>query len=185
MWQKFLKNMIQSSSLGTDIALKWMPQNLTNEKSTMVQVMAWCRQATSHYLSQCWPRSMLPYDVTRPQWVNGGQPICDIICSVGDHHPLLSAATCLTHWGRVTHICISKLIIIGSVPGRCQAIIWTKSDIVLIGPLRTNFNEISITIYVFSFKKMHLKLTSKNWQPFFLRLNVITHGGWNKMAINS
>ena len=31
--------------------------------------MAWCRQATSHYLSQCWPRSMLPYGVTRPQWV--------------------------------------------------------------------------------------------------------------------
>ena len=31
--------------------------------------MAWCRQATSHYLSQCWPTFMLPYDVTRPQWV--------------------------------------------------------------------------------------------------------------------
>ena len=30
--------------------------------------MAWCRQATSHYLSQCWPRSVLPYDVTRPLW---------------------------------------------------------------------------------------------------------------------
>ena len=40
----------------------------------LVQVMAWCRQATSHYLSQCWPRS-LSYGVTshngvtRPQWV--------------------------------------------------------------------------------------------------------------------
>ena len=32
--------------------------------------MAWCHQATSHYLSQCSPRSMLPYGVTRPQWVN-------------------------------------------------------------------------------------------------------------------
>ena len=32
--------------------------------------MAWCRQATSHYLSQCWPRSVSPYGVTRPQWVN-------------------------------------------------------------------------------------------------------------------
>ena len=31
--------------------------------------MAWCRQATSHYLSQCWHRSMPPYGVTRPQWV--------------------------------------------------------------------------------------------------------------------
>ena len=32
--------------------------------------MAWCRQATSHYLSQCWPRYMSPNGVTRPQWVN-------------------------------------------------------------------------------------------------------------------
>ena len=33
--------------------------------------MAWWRRATSHYLSQCWPRSLSPYGVTRPQqWVN-------------------------------------------------------------------------------------------------------------------
>ena len=40
------------------------------DKSTLVQVMAWCHQATSHYLNQCWPISLPPYDVTRPQWVN-------------------------------------------------------------------------------------------------------------------
>ena len=52
------------------IALRWMPLDLTNDKPTLVQVMAWCRQATSHYLRQCWPRFMSPYGVTRPQWVN-------------------------------------------------------------------------------------------------------------------
>ena len=31
--------------------------------------MAWCCQATSHYLSQCWPSSLSPYGITRPQWV--------------------------------------------------------------------------------------------------------------------
>ena len=31
--------------------------------------MAWCRLATSHYLSQCWHRSMSPNGITRPQWV--------------------------------------------------------------------------------------------------------------------
>ena len=36
--------------------------------STLVQVMAWCHQTTSHYLSQYWPRSKTPYAVTRPQW---------------------------------------------------------------------------------------------------------------------
>ena len=51
------------------IALKWMSVDLTDDKSTLVQVMAWCLTAPSHYLSQCWPRSMSPYSVTRPQWV--------------------------------------------------------------------------------------------------------------------
>ena len=31
--------------------------------------MAWCCQATSHYLNQCWPSSMSSYDITRGQWV--------------------------------------------------------------------------------------------------------------------
>ena len=48
----------------------WMSLDFTVDQSTLVQVMAWCRQATSHNLSQCWPRSLSPYGVTRPQWVN-------------------------------------------------------------------------------------------------------------------
>ena len=56
----------------------------------------------------------------------------------------------LTHWGRVTHICISKLSIIcsdnGLSPGRRQAIIWTNAGILLSGPLGTNFSEILIEI---------------------------------------
>ena len=70
----------------------------------------------------------------------------------------------LTHWGRVTHICVSKLIIIGSdnglSPSRHQAIIWTNAGILLIGLLGTNFSEILIEIYTFSFKRMHLKMSS-------------------------
>ena len=51
----------------------------------------------------------------------------------------------LTHWGRVTHICVSKLTITGSdnglSPGRRQAIIWTNVGILSIGHLGTNFSE--------------------------------------------
>ena len=43
-----------------DNALRWMPRDLTDDKSTLVQVMAWCRQAASHYLNQCWPSSKSP-----------------------------------------------------------------------------------------------------------------------------
>ena len=45
----------------------------------------------------------------------------------------------LTHWGRVTHIWVGNLTIIGSdnglSPGRRKAIIWTNDGILLIGPL--------------------------------------------------
>ena len=46
-----------------------MPQDPADDKSKLVQVMAWCRQATIHYWSQFWPRSKFPNGVTRPQWV--------------------------------------------------------------------------------------------------------------------
>ena len=63
----------------------------------------------------------------------------------------------LTHWGRMTHICVGKLTIIGSdnglSPGRRQAIIWTNAEILLIRPLRTNFSEILIEFHIFSIKK--------------------------------
>ena len=55
----------------------------------------------------------------------------------------------LTQWGRVTHISVSKLTIIGSVnglsPDRRQAIIWTNAGLLLIQPSGTNFNEILIS----------------------------------------
>ena len=83
----------------------------------------------------------------------------------------------LTHWGRVTHICVSKLAIIGSdnglSPDRRQAIIWTNDGIVLIGTLGTNFSEILIENRIFSFKKMGLKVSSAKWHPFCLGLNVL------------
>ena len=82
----------------------------------------------------------------------------------------------LTHWDRVTHICVSNLTIIGSdnglSPCRRQAIIWTNAGL-LIGPLGTNFNEILIEIHTFSFKKMHSKMSSVKWRPFCLGLNVL------------
>ena len=43
--------------------------NVNDGNSTLVQVIAWSHLATSHYLSQCWARFMLPYGVNWPQWV--------------------------------------------------------------------------------------------------------------------
>ena len=51
------------------IALRWMQDSLSNGRSILDQVMAWCRPTTSHYLVQCWPRYISPYGVTKPLWV--------------------------------------------------------------------------------------------------------------------
>ena len=49
---------IDGWGISVEIALIWMSLDFTDDQSTLVQVMAWCRQATSHYLSHCWPRSL-------------------------------------------------------------------------------------------------------------------------------
>ena len=64
----------------------------------------------------------------------------------------------LTHWGRVTHICVGNLTIIGSdnglSPSQRQAVIWINARILLIGPLGKKFSEILIGIQTFSLKKI-------------------------------
>ena len=79
----------------------------------------------------------------------------------------------------MTHICVGTNTNIGSdnglSPGRRQAIIWTNSGILLIGPLGTNFSGILSEIHIFSFKKIHLKMSSGKWRPFCLGLNVLIH----------
>ena len=68
----------------------------------------------------------------------------------------------------MTHICVSNLSIIGSnnglLPDRHQAITLTTGVNLLIEP--TNFSEILIEIQIFSFKKMHMKVSSAKWRPF-------------------
>ena len=74
------------AGLSRENAIRWMPLDLMDDKSTQVQVMAWCNQATrANYLSQCWPKFM-PYGVIRPQWVqNFSYP--------GNHYPVVTDVT--------------------------------------------------------------------------------------------
>ena len=100
-----------------------------------------------------------------------------IFCLGGPHldspslHPVtvkLSAGFLfiLTHWGWVTHTCVSKLTIIdsdnGLSPGRRQAIIWTNAGILLIGPSGTDFSDILIKIKTSSLKKCIWKCRLEN-----------------------
>ena len=115
------------------------------------------------FLSCCAPEN----ESTLFQWM---------VCHRTGDTPLPEAMIALlTHWGQVTQTCVGKLTIIGSdnglSPGRRQAIIWTNARILLIRPLGTNFSEILIGIQTFSFKKMHLKMSSAKCRLFCLGLN--------------
>ena len=57
------------------VKLSWCECHRTKfDNKSLFQIMAWCRQAVSHYLSQCWPISVSSYGVTRPQRVNTLRP---------------------------------------------------------------------------------------------------------------
>ena len=76
----------------------------------------------------------------------------------------------LTHWGRVMHICVSKLTIIGSdnglSPGRRQAVIWINAGILLIGPLGTNlYWNSNIFIQENAFESVICKMVAILSQP--------------------
>ena len=94
--------------------------------------------------------------------------------NIVNHHV---AAIFVTHWGQVTHKCVSKLIVSGSdygfSPGRRQAIIWTNAGILSIGALETNFSEILVEIIIVSFKKMRLEVSPVIRRPFCLGPNVL------------
>ena len=61
---------IKFSGTSCENDLRRMSQKTFVDDLILVQVMAWCRQATSHYLGQLWPRSISSYGVTMLQLVN-------------------------------------------------------------------------------------------------------------------
>ena len=73
--------------------------------------------------------------------------------------------------------CVSKLTNIGQAnalsSGQHQAIVWTNAGIILIGPLGKTSSEIAIEIHIISFKKLRLKMSSREWRPFCLGLNFL------------
>ena len=89
-------------------------------------------------------------------------------------------------WSQLMHICVSKIIIVGSdnglSPGRCQDIMWTNAGILLIGPLGINFSEILIEINTFLFKRMHLKMSSAKWRLLHLSLKDLNHW-WHRLQM--
>ena len=49
-------------------------------KSKLVWVTAYFGQAPSHYMNQCWPRTLSPYGVTRPVERSDDSSCCTYLC---------------------------------------------------------------------------------------------------------
>ena len=119
--------------------------SLMIDLSTLAQVMAWCRQATSHYLSQCWPRSISPYGVSawngRP-WPGRSQNwmlmyfIINLSGSQQFSGSSIQNQVELSEWatGRFMHCGVTRPQWVNSLaPGRCgnnsKCIIFTEVNI--------------------------------------------------------
>ena len=83
----------------------------------------------------------------------------------------------LINWGRVTHICVSKInhhwsrewFVAWSAPSHYLNQCWIIVHWNLKNKLQWNLNKIC----TFTFKKMHLKMSSVKWRPFCLGLNML------------
>ena len=58
---------IDGWGISCEIVLRWTSLNPIFHMPTLGQVMVWCRQVTSHYLSQCWPD--MGHSVKWPWWI--------------------------------------------------------------------------------------------------------------------
>ena len=136
--------------------LHWSPHyKIKGQTNTFEHFLRYCLRKTWPYFNTCLIRWVLKYVKELQE--------CQTCC--------------LTHWGRLTHIRVSELPIIGSdnglSPGRRQAIIWTNAGILLIRTLGIKFCEILSEIHTFSFTKMYLKMSSGKPRPFCLGVNVL------------
>ena len=143
-------------------------------------------EETFSFLSLLWLLSCLSLSIHLVPGI--GKIVIDLIQDmVRCIWPYYLSRRILTHCGRVTHICVSKLTIIGSdnglSPVRRQAIICTNAGMLLIEPLGTNFSEILIGIQIFSFTKIRLKMSSAKWRPFCLGPNVLRAAVISSMPI--
>ena len=87
------------SDISYEIALRWMPQDLTDDESTLVQGMAWCHQAMQQAIT----------------WANVDPDLCYHMASLGHNCGLV-----------MLNGIVEDLVIIGSgydmLPVHCQAI---------------------------------------------------------------
>ena len=65
-----------------EMALRETSHNPFSDESTLAWTMAGSHETTCHYLSQSWFRSMFPYGITGPQWVESARLLQVYCCQI-------------------------------------------------------------------------------------------------------
>ena len=114
--------------------------------------MAWCFERV---FQQHWVMKMsLQHNISTPQ----------------QYRPVKSLRRSDAYMRQLTnHLWFREWLVAWPAPSHYQK----DAGLLLIGPLGTNFCEILIRIQAFSFKKMHLKMSSAKCRRFGLNLNVL------------
>ena len=180
------------------IALKFLLKGPINNQPTLVEIKFWFRAKMMTWFTETYTRHQAVLKCVRIYFVLfsfcltwRSEPV--IQNSTWPNISLFGATICpdmMIHVlpnnsGRVTHICVGYLTIIGSdnglSPCRRQAIIWTNAGISLIGPLGTNFNDILTKIHTFSWKKNASEKVARynNLAAILSRLHCVNYNSMN------
>ena len=133
-------NCSRSSIFATSVlhcSIRWIRREFAYENA--LRWMLWkpfmiyqqwdrCREAVSHYLSQCWPRSILSYTVAGPQWINSNGWKTPSITNCAKYIIrinrlclfLLSVEYCVFQSMFTTGICLHSPVVIST----CLCIMW-------------------------------------------------------------
>ena len=130
----YIKNIYCWRSINILYLLDQTPNRVLATEDAWLQILSMVKHGLSHWTKMSYFNvffhSLRPHQKTACG-IGCSSVIKFWICRKSIKHR--SRWTTLTHWGRVTHICISKLTIIdsdnGLSPEWCQAIIWTNAGI--------------------------------------------------------
>ena len=120
---------LRSSSV---VVFRGMVQDFTCNKSTLVQVMAWCLMAPSHYLNQCWLRLCSSGIVSTMCMLLGISS--HGIDLVFPEYSSLSTQMCLTQWGLNKIADILQTIFSDACSLRKKLYLYSNSTEVSVSP---------------------------------------------------
>ena len=159
-----------------------MSLDLTDDKSTLIQVMACCRQ---DFLVQMASNAENAHCALWVPWVSRWLFILSVNCLQQMRNPCYAKTTrvnerVLTKQAQLEcSICSCGLMCQNSLrpsgayirpqPIQCQAINCVNAVLLPIGPLGTNFSQLLFEIQIFSIKKMRLKMSSEKMPAILSR----------------